>query len=128
MLKRQAIWIAACLGLFVQQEIASAQPNQDMQSAYHLLVGCREFINLNFHDGTDGTAFLQGFEQGLCAGHVAAITHFGQHYGVCSPEKITVVQAARVIVVYIDQRPARMHERFTDLALEALQQAWPCRR
>jgi hypothetical protein len=25
-------------------------------------------------------------------------------------------------------RPARMHERFEDLALEAMQQACPCRR
>jgi hypothetical protein len=25
-------------------------------------------------------------------------------------------------------RPARMHKQFFDLALEATQQAWPCRR
>jgi hypothetical protein len=31
-----------------------------------------------------------------------------------------VEQAIRVIVLYIDQRPARMHEEFLHLALEAL--------
>jgi hypothetical protein len=33
-----------------------------------------------------------------------------------------------MIVLYIDQRPERMNERFEDLALEAMQQAWPCKR
>jgi hypothetical protein len=37
-------------------------------------------------------------------------------------------QAVGVVVRYIDQRPERMHEKFMTLALEALQQAWPCRR
>jgi hypothetical protein len=33
----------------------------------------------------------------------------------------------RVVVAYIEQRPARMHEKFGLLAVEALQKAWPCR-
>jgi hypothetical protein len=31
-------------------------------------------------------------------------------------------------VAGVAARPARLHERFAKLALEALQQAWPCRR
>jgi hypothetical protein len=32
-----------------------------------------------------------------------------------------------VVVKYIDERPERMHERFTKLAYEALKAAWPCK-
>jgi hypothetical protein len=32
----------------------------------------------------------------------------------------------RTVVEFIDARPARMYERFTDLALEALMKTWPC--
>ncbi len=39
----------------------------------------------------------------------------------------TVGQEVRVVVAYIDARPARMHEPFIALALEALQKAWPCK-
>jgi len=48
--------------------------------------------------------------------------------GICPPGGATVGNAVRVIVVYIDQRPERMDEQFEALALEALQQSWPCRR
>jgi hypothetical protein len=48
--------------------------------------------------------------------------------GICPPDGTTVGHAVRVIVTYIDQRPERMREQFEALALEALQQAWPCRR
>jgi Rap1a immunity proteins len=37
-------------------------------------------------------------------------------------------QAVKAVVAYIDQHPERLHERFEVLALEAMQQAWPCRR
>jgi len=39
----------------------------------------------------------------------------------------TVGQEVRVVVAYIDARPARMHEPFIALALESLQKAWPCK-
>jgi hypothetical protein len=37
-------------------------------------------------------------------------------------------QLVRVVVAYIDQRPARLHESFLNLALEALTDAWPCQK
>jgi hypothetical protein len=36
-------------------------------------------------------------------------------------------QFMRVVVQYIDQRPARLHENFHNLAHEALRAAWPCK-
>ncbi len=35
-------------------------------------------------------------------------------------------QLVRTVVAYIDARPARMHENFGVLSLEALRTAWPC--
>jgi hypothetical protein len=32
------------------------------------------------------------------------------------------------VVKYIDDRPARMHENFKVLAIEALRAAWPCEK
>ena len=43
------------------------------------------------------------------------------------PERVTTEQMVRVVVTYIEGRPARMHEPFNHLALEALRAAWPCR-
>jgi hypothetical protein len=43
------------------------------------------------------------------------------------PDGVTLGQEVKVVVAYIDARPARMHEPFTQLALEALRTAWPCR-
>ena len=42
--------------------------------------------------------------------------------------EVTLGQMVRVIVAYIDARPARVHEDFRLLALEALVDAWPCKR
>jgi hypothetical protein len=50
--------------------------------------------------------------------------YFARYYfGACSPERATVGQTLRMVVRYIDQRPERMHERFEDLALEAILEA-----
>jgi len=61
-----------------------------------------------------------GFIEGLAYG--AGGTHF------CQPEGVTPRQAVAVIIKYIEARPERMHERFGDLAIEALTAAWPCKR
>jgi Rap1a immunity proteins len=45
----------------------------------------------------------------------------------CRPAGVTIAQEVRVVVVYIDARPARMHEPFKMLVVEALRAAWPCR-
>jgi Rap1a immunity proteins len=49
-------------------------------------------------------------------------------YALCIdiPQGVTLEQMTRVVVAYIDKRPERMHEYFTDLALQALQFVWPC--
>ena len=38
--------------------------------------------------------------------------------------RMTVEQAIRIVVRYIDSQPARLQENFYDLAVEALRAAW----
>lgn len=67
-----------------------------------------------------------GFAQGICLGVIRTLAE--EHHEVCLPEEVTVGQYLSVVVKYLDGRPTRLHERFVDLALEALMAAWPCRR
>jgi hypothetical protein len=43
--------------------------------------------------------------------------------GICPPDRATVENTVRGIVLYIDRFPERMHEQFEPLAIEALQQS-----
>jgi len=114
---RHAIGMVAALALLTQQGIASAQLN-DPGSANHAMQGCRELVNQSNRD-----ALLQT----ECASAVRTMIYVATSRGICPPSGATVGQAVRVIVAYIDAHPERLHEQFEPLALEALQQAWPCR-
>ena len=46
--------------------------------------------------------------------------------GICVPAGTTSEQATGVVVQYIDGQPARVHEDFNHLAVEALRANWPC--
>jgi len=114
--KRHAI--VAALALLGQQEFALAQSPD--ASAIAMMPNCRDLINASGRNGVG---------QAECLGIVRTMHYFARYYfGACSPERSTVGQTLRVIVSYIDQRPERMHERFEDLALEAILEAWPCPR
>lgn len=64
--------------------------------------------------------------EGQCVGILEGLV-IGLSLTVCIPAGATEDQIFRVIMKYIDQRPERMHERFSQLAREALLAAWPCR-
>jgi hypothetical protein len=118
MRKQYASVIAAALALLGQQGPAVAQ-TRDVMSANAVVPGCRSFLA---NDNQNVIAM------GACSGVISTIFYFSRtHFGVCLPVGANRGQAISVVVRYIDQRPERMHERFEDLALEALQQAWPCR-
>jgi C4-dicarboxylate transporter len=63
--------------------------------------------------------------QGICVGIVEGVA-----FASCVelPEGVNVPQLVRVVLRYIEARPQRMHESFPELALEALRDAWPCRK
>src|SRR5262249_56502722 len=101
-----------------QQGSAVAQPEFP---ANYAMPGCRALVAHRV--GTGDLAILQGY----CGGAIGTIYSFGRtHLGICPPNESSIEQAIRVVVAYIDARPARLHENFAFLAAEALQQGSPC--
>jgi hypothetical protein len=98
------IMVAAALTI---NNAAAAEP--DIYSANYTLPGCRE----------RGSPF----KAGLCYGNINGLSFFLK----CIPVPVSNAQKALVVVAYIDARPERLHEDFRQLALEALQAAWPCK-
>jgi hypothetical protein len=93
----------------------------DIDSANYHMAGCRSLAAQSLTPGTD-------FERGLCVGIIDALMGVGPRLGICVPSEATKGQGVLVVVRYIDGRPARMHENFGKLALEALRAAWPCKK
>jgi Rap1a immunity proteins len=89
---------------------------QDVKSANFVMPGCRAFLT----DDEGAGLFLEGWCGGLVSGLVESESN-------CAPSAVTPRQLVRVVVQYVDARPARMHESFKKLALEALKAAWPCK-
>jgi hypothetical protein len=99
---------------------ANAQSNPQT-SANEMLPGCKGLIS-------DKTPPLrEALRQGRCAGYVAGLVYARSVY-LCVPEGATPEQGVRVVIKYIEARPERMQEPFGKLALEALEEAWPCKR
>lgn len=97
-----------------------ALAESDAESANSVTPGCHSLIDGN----NDTDRSIQGF----CLGIVATLEIWGGvGKFICAPKGVTRLQMIRVVVQYIDNRPARMHERFDLLALEAMKAAWPCK-
>jgi Rap1a immunity proteins len=100
---------------------AVAEPDQD--SANFMLPPCRAVA-------VYGNAKSKGdpYFMGVCVGIINTIGLMGvAFHRVCLPNGVTTRQAVAVVVQYIDKRPARMHQDFKILAVEALAAAWPCK-
>ena len=107
------------VGLMAIAGSIDARAGVDTASADYVMPGCRSLIV--------STDRQNPFLQGLCSGQISGVWDMAIPAGsVCSPSGADMGQATRVVVQYIDARPARMHDRFSRLALEALRAAWPC--
>lgn len=97
--------------------LAGAEEDIDLDSADYIMPGCQQFIvsHTRLH-----------FLQGNCNGVIETLKFMSPD--VCAPAESTLVDAAQIVVRYIDEQPARRQENFRLLALEALTKAWPCRR
>src|SRR5215470_11712366 len=97
--------------------IAVAGPSQI--SADYVMPGCRDAASLiTFSNAAESKeeASLMGF----CAGIVVGLSFNGQAYGICLPAGTTAQLATSIVVQYIDGQPARVHEDFNRLAVDAL--------
>jgi hypothetical protein len=103
--------------------VAVAGPNQT--SADYVMPGCRDAASLitfsNAAESEDQVSLMS-----FCAGIVVGLSFMGQPYGMCVPAGTTSQQVASVVVQYIDGQPARIHEDFNPIAVEALRANWPC--
>src|SRR5262245_3262642 len=117
-LSRSMLAVAsACLALFsVALFFSGSAVAAYNTSANTVMKGCRSYIA--------GDRYNEPFLQGVCTGEIDAIVDLSRS---CAPNGSTLGQAVRVVAAYIDARPARSHEDFSTLALEALKDAWPCR-
>jgi hypothetical protein len=106
---------AACIAMLPVTGLAE----EDTNSANYVIKGCRDIEKR-------GTSTQNINLQGLCAAAISAIANSDD--GRCMPQNVTIGQAVRVVIAYIDSQPARLHERFNRLAAEAIQKAWPCKR
>jgi hypothetical protein len=91
-----------------------------LNSANNVMVGCRSYIAQNLMDKT-----RDQFLEGVCVGVFLAV--WNEVPGICAPEGSILNQAIKVTLQYLDNRPARLHEPFNELATEALKAAWPCK-
>jgi hypothetical protein len=106
-----------------------AAAERDLLSANTIMPSCQTALGQNWDNPFAG--YRLGSVDGLAA--AANIPEsFLQPWAkqsVCLdiPNGVTGFQMVKVVVAYIDARPARMHENFQTLALEALRNAWPCK-
>ena len=103
--------------------VAVAGPKQT--SADYVMPGCRDAASLITFSNA-GKSEEQVSLMSFCAGIVVGLSFMGQPYGICVPAGTTSEQATGVVVQYIDGQPARVHEDFNHLAVEALRATWPC--
>jgi Rap1a immunity proteins len=112
---------------FAILHIAPAAAQEDTQSGNFFIAPCR--VVASGATPKDDDLFLAG----VCVGRIEALawgaTGFrDEPIRSCRPGAVTDVQLAKVVVAYMDRNPARLHEPFNGLVLEALAKAWPCPR
>jgi Rap1a immunity proteins len=98
---------------------ARADPNFD--SGNFMLPHCKQFAM-----GEHAEVW-----EGQCGGVISALMFLGtslnEQSRFCPPKKVTLGQAGRVVVNYMNAHPELLHLDFRGLAVTALQEAWPCK-
>lgn len=103
-------------------------------SAMLLMDGCRQIATSQQVAGR--IQMPNTLDVGRCwglFGGIQAISRYGtsdtdRALGICPPPESTRLQLILVFLNFLQTRPSRLHEDATDLAVEALHEAFPCRR
>jgi Rap1a immunity proteins len=120
---KRTVIIALIAAMMLNCRVAVAQTDQE--SANFMLPACRAVADFSSYEAPKGDPYFMG----ICTGIIDTIGLMGvAFHRVCLPNGVTTRQAVAVVVQYIDKRPARMHEAFKILAIEALAAAWPCKK
>ena len=102
------------------------------QSASEMLSACRPIAQAPVSG--EGVVLQQTFESGLCWGAFATVQRVVKYvdeygrlfFGVCAPASSRRTQLIAVFVRYAAENPQRLHEEYFAIALDSLQEAFPC--
>jgi hypothetical protein len=105
----------------------SQQPIAPDLTANGYISGCKGLISVAEGSQYTTDIFGTGMCTGLLRGLALAAVFAEKDRVFCQPASVSTGQAARVLVAYLEARPARLHEEVAVLAMEAFTAAWPCR-
>jgi hypothetical protein len=119
-----AAFVICCISI---AQVAAEE--RDTDSANYFIAPCKSLLASTTNSRVDQVTV---YREGICFGTVKTLVGVGELlpdvFRFCMPTNATISQAVRIAVRYIEERPARMHEPFVLLSIEALRQAWPCRK
>jgi hypothetical protein len=99
----------------------------DVESGNTMLSACKKHMS---EEST--TSAVSAYNQGICMGMARAIFYVGNglplEYRICAPAEATALQALRVSVAYMEAHPALLHKKVMDLMVDAMHEAWPCKK
>jgi hypothetical protein len=96
-----------------------ARAEEAASSANWVMPGCRAWV--------DERNNLEPVKAPWCAGTVSGVADSLIWFGfLCLPGEVTTGQIVRVVTQWIDQRPERQHEAFSNLTAQSLMSTWPC--
>ena len=102
---------------------ATAQ-NNEMNSANAVIPMCA--LASKILNGNVRLDAMDSYKAGYCLGIVQTAYNLSPAFQVCHPAGVKLRQQLRIALIYILKTPARLHEPFELLALEAFREAWPC--
>src|SRR5450432_4277977 len=120
--------LASVCVLLLLSSPASAADTLD-SSGNALLSTCRVAVNVDpFKRSTqeqNDAATCNGWVWGFLEGNMITEVNASAHV-ICVPEQVTLDQAERVFVRYLEDHPAELHRGAAGLAYDAFKKAFPC--
>ena len=117
---------AIVAGVLVALSVTAARAASSDYSANNMLVYCKALIGDLQAENVVACLYCKGMLDTIL--FMSGILR--DYPPVCfeMPSSFTIEQAARIVVRYIEAHPKKMDEALQSLAIEALHNAWPCKR
>lgn len=129
------------IGLLYSPCLLSGRPPWDCQRRMgnRLLSTCEAFMRTSAnYDSNTAISVSDSVDAGFCSGYVMDLVddHFSLQIDdktpldptryFCLPDGVTPKQTIRVLVKWLEDHPARLHERAIGLAISALRENFEC--
>jgi len=116
-------FLSVCVFMLITVGICS--PQEDPSSGNGLLTSCQ--IALKHLDDPQTTlSYLDAVRIGYCEGITQGVGYVSPK--VCTMDNVTLVQAIRVVVKYLQDHPEELDQRNSLLVERALAKAFPCQK